>query len=69
MAFSTTAFYGCKGQTVAVIPLPGDVSDCDYSDLEDEEYIPVTNNANNLVCNSSSDEDDQLQDNDKNDQQ
>ena len=37
MAFSTVTVYEGKGQTTAVIPPAGDVSECDYSDSEDEE--------------------------------
>ena len=69
MALSIVTFYGCKGQTTAVIPPAEDVSECDYSDLEDEEYVPVSNNASHLANDSSSDEDDQLPDDETHQQQ
>ena len=59
MDFSTVTFYERKGQTTAVIHPAGNVSECDYSDSEDEEYVPVSNNASHLANDSSSDEDDQ----------
>lgn len=59
MPFSTVTFYGPKGQTTAVIPPAGDLSDCDYSDSEDEEYLPVSNNTSRRATDSSSDDDDE----------
>ena len=69
MAFSTVAFYGRKGQTTAVILPAGDTSECDNSDSEDEEYAPVSNNVSHLANDSSSDEDDQLSDDETHKQQ
>lgn len=59
MPFSTVTFYGPKGQTTAVIPPAGDLSDCDYSDSEDEEYLPVSNNTSRRATDSYSDDDDE----------
>ena len=69
MAFSIVTFYGRKGQTTSVIAPAGDVSEYDYSDSEDEEYVPVSDNASHLANDSSSDEDDQLPDNESHQQQ
>ena len=68
MAFSIVTFYELKGQTTAVNLPAGDVSECDYSDSEDEEYVPGSNNASYLA-NDSSSEDDQLPDDDTHQQQ
>ena len=69
MAFSTVNFYGRRDQTTAVIPPAGDVSECDYSDSEDEENVPVSNNASHVANDSSNDADDQLPDDETHQQQ
>ena len=69
MDFSNVTFYGRKDQTTAVIPPAGDVSECDYSESEDEEYVPMSSNASHLANDSSNDEGDQLPDDETHQQQ
>lgn len=43
MSFSTRSFYELSGNTTAIIPPPGNVSDGDYSDSEElDEYVSVS---------------------------